>query len=197
MRGEAYLHWACPSLLPVRPHTRGEVVSTHAPARRATGSPPHAWGHFHRGFLLGLGYRFTPTRVGTLLSRKTVRSGWPVHPHTRGDIVSRASSAVTSCGSPPHAWGHSAQAEAGRADRRFTPTRVGTLCGSWVLPPHNAVHPHTRGDIATSSAAQSWMAGSPPHAWGHWLIQLHRIALRRFTPTRVRTFGRGTRRVLC
>jgi len=119
----------------------------------SAGSPPHAWGR-----------------------RNSLRLhlwGPPVHPHTRGEDLTRADIPGLVDGSPPHAWGRRGCSPCIRRCIRFTPTRVGKthLCLSWWWL--EAVHPHTRGEDFACSFPILLMCGSPPHAWG----RLSRVGL--------------------
>ena len=73
----------------------------------------------------------------------------------------------------------------GEADRRFTPTRVGS-CISWSTARWKwAVHPHSRGELLSAAVRVGAFVGSPPLAWGVG-VQGHGFARGgRFTPTRV------------
>jgi len=152
------------------------------------GSPPHAWGHLLVIAFQPVPVRFTPTRVGTLGQHLSAPRLDAVHPHTRGDIVFWGADEFPAYGSPPHAWGHLSAPMKDLKGERFTPTRVGTLGrtpGPLIVP---TVHPHTRGDICVSHVIRARYTGSPPHAWGHLLIDHLASAVLRFTPTRVGTF---------
>jgi len=172
----------------VHPHTRGDIDRELTPRAILTGSPPHAWGHSLTVTHAVLSQRFTPTRVGTLLDTLRARLYKSVHPHTRGDIVLTAGISLPPYGSPPHAWGHSDSTCDPPTSSRFTPTRVGTLSKSLSATPPSTVHPHTRGDIASFIKSAGHDIGSPPHAWGHFMVKALIHWIFRFTPTRVGTF---------
>ena len=53
-------------LTTVHPHVRGDDVPNATPSSLIIGSPPRAWGRCDRPQLCHLGYRFTPTCVGTI-----------------------------------------------------------------------------------------------------------------------------------
>ncbi len=131
--------------------------------------------------------RFTPTRVGTIYALPIFFRGVPVHPHTRGDNIAEPVVSHKSSGSPPHAWGQSAEALFVAGAERFTPTRVGTIPCSRSRLIHASVHPHTRGDNFIPFTIWGAMPGSPPHAWGQSLRRRAACARERFTPTRVGT----------
>src|SRR5689334_22142816 len=108
----------------VHPHTRGDIANGDRDPVLLCGSPPHAWGHPRLVAARLPERRFTPTRVGTSRRSRGARPAWAVHPHTRGDILSRGPPTRGVSGSPPHAWGHRVGPESPAHPRRFTPTRV-------------------------------------------------------------------------
>ena len=71
---------------PVHPHTHGDFHQHPRIKNSHRGSPPHAWGFWHRGRADDRAGRFTPTRMGIfpffLLSFRRLT----VHPHTHGDF---------------------------------------------------------------------------------------------------------------
>ncbi len=71
----------------VHPHTRGDIGVRRVDVTWSYGSPPHAWGHSVTPGYSAKHWRFTPTRVGTLVTAAEMSSSTAVHPHTRGDIV--------------------------------------------------------------------------------------------------------------
>ena len=117
--------------LPVHPHGRGDNGSMSIPAARRCGSPPRAWGqspvHNRPEPIL----RFTPTGVGTIISRARGSIPVTVHPHGRGDNLIRPPEPAGPHGSPPRAWGQYGRRCARRRTRRFTPTGVGTMF--WMI----------------------------------------------------------------
>ena len=188
---------------PVHPHMRGELVSYVTFLAWVIGSSPHAWGtrnnlkqmktycrfiptcvgNSPRAWIRSPGFRFIPTCVGNSLRRATNRPCPSVHPHMRGELSWLPESARAYCGSSPHAWGtHRRQGLAASA-RRFIPTCVGNSSRIPTRPPAATVHPHMRGELASSSRSYSGVIGSSPHAWGT-LRRRSSLALRfRFIPT--------------
>ncbi len=133
--------------------------------------------------------RFTPTRVGTMLTGKGAKSAPPVHPHARGDNCIPGSRVGTIGGSPPRAWGQW-QGEIGPLGcLRFTPTRVGTMWRPRAPRRGSTVHPHARGDNTDVSGPKLNLPGSPPRAWGQYRVFGINLRDQRFTPTRVGTIG--------
>jgi len=114
--------------------------------------------------------RFTPTRVGTILSTVTSFPLLSVHPHTRGDNVKLFNRCL--------------------CFQRFTPTRVGTITKLNKRTTGKSVHPHTRGDNGNNFHIRDTVCGSPPHAWGQSLALPVAQSICRFTPTRVGTIHR-------
>ena len=110
-----------------------------------------------------------------------------VHPHGRGDNVDQHSDVALDAGSPPRAWGQCAVAGAGSGIERFTPTGVGTIHRRTSRGPRSSVHPHGRGDNATTHRLRKTTSGSPPRAWGQSRGELVELPARRFTPTGVGT----------
>jgi len=162
----------------VHPHARGDDVHAGFGVRLFDGSPPRAWGRPFARFGGVSGRRFTPTRVGTTVTRCQHRDKVTVHPHARGDDAPVQESGHTRPGSPPRAWGRLQGLQLGQLLRRFTPTRVGTTWRGAVMEKAPSVHPHARGDDEIPSSRASRTVGSPPRAWGRrtrplstWLIQ--------------------------
>ena len=195
------------------PHAWGRLVTLHRADVRA-GSPPHAWGRRagERRFETGRA-RFTPTRVGTTVRSRADTRATSVHPHTRGDDVSRhGANAVPSV--HPHARGDDCTANSSRRSTRFTPTRVGTTASHDAVARLLAVHPHTRGDDKPLAVHRSRRAPVHPHTRGDngvhgALVRRHAVhphtrgddrchradtaRVWRFTPTRVGTTPIGRR----
>ena len=90
-------------------------------------------------------------------------------------------------GSPPQAWGRLPRALQAVAQRRFTPTGVGTAVSVPVAPPTTSVHPHRRGDGCVSVKRGMAGYGSPPQAWGRQSEARPCDDPCRFTPTGVGT----------
>ena len=91
----------------VHPHARGDNVLGGLGLDLLSGSPPRAWGQLSAHGI-------------------AIRSH-PVHPHARGDNIIPPALAKEKFGSPPRAWGQWVVCQHLRWDRRFTPTRVGTM----------------------------------------------------------------------
>ena len=93
-------------------------------------------------------------------------------------------------GSPPRAWGQSADGRRSSGGDRFTPTGVGTISRARRWSPSSAVHPHGRGDNRHVLRRFVWRRGSPPRAWGQFGCRLWGLPRRRFTPMGVGTITR-------
>ncbi len=84
----ARLRTAC--CVSVHPHVRGDGISVPAGRSPSVGSPPRAWGRPLGRASTTYTSRFTPTCVGTALSRTRITRAMPVHPHVRGDGCARS-----------------------------------------------------------------------------------------------------------
>ena len=174
---------------PVHPHARGDNCRVIGWRHSWHGSPPRAWGQYQTGMAKVACHRFTPTRVGTMAVSVPSAARGTVHPHARGDNRPDPLAAVAMLGSPPRAWGQFCELSRGYGQRRFTPTRVGTIRDwaagySWM-----PVHPHARGDNAFSNSLCADSFGSPPRAWGQSGSHASPLHGNRFTPTRVGTIS--------
>ena len=169
----------------VHPHTRGENSSSIMPTPTANGSPPHAWGKCNTALRCFMSSRFTPTRVGKIISPVRMPVASSVHPHTRGENGTLDRWPAAPSGSPPHAWGKLPKTGNAEVDLRFTPTRVGKMHDATLPAWEGTVHPHTRGENCAAAGTGRRHAGSPPHAWGKFSCAVPPRILRRFTPTRV------------
>ena len=90
----------------------------------------------------------------------------PVHPHMRGEYFIISYFLVDGSGSSPHAWGIHASSRLHFKHSRFIPTCVGNTSFAMRTWSHLSVHPHMRGEYATSWSLQISVNGSSPHAWG-------------------------------
>src|SRR5690606_18547824 len=89
----------------VHPHARGDDSTVRAGWASQYGTPPRAWGRRCSGPALHDRTRYTPTRVGTTHIMLREMQKPTVHPHARGDDVSRAVFRLWQLGTPPRAWG--------------------------------------------------------------------------------------------
>jgi len=174
----------------VHPHVRGDGHQHPVTHEHRLGSPPRAWGRRRESQCDGSVSRFTPTCVGTAITRWLATAPLAVHPHVRGDGLTSNRVPESSCGSPPRAWGRQTAASARSVPIRFTPTCVGTARGSRCGPAPSPVHPHVRGDGKSPRPPNLRPTGSPPRAWGRPVELPNRAARRRFTPTCVGTASR-------
>ena len=151
----------------VHPHGRGDNCQIDGYDVFVDGSPPRAWGQ-SRGLYAEAGLmRFTPTGVGTINVDGLQTGRDAVHPHGRGD--------------------NTPQTAPSPVPARFTPTGVGTIATASASATLTTVHPHGRGD--NGCPARRWIAsaGSPPRAWGQYLLARMLTEAARFTPTGVGT----------
>ena len=174
---------------PVHPHMRGDNGAGSSGPGSSLGSPPHAWGQLLVILNCTIRHRFTPTCVGTMVVCHVVVGFNPVHPHMRGDNCGPCWTRRGSSGSPPHAWGQSRPGRLHGFDQRFTPTCVGTMCPGPRRARPITVHPHMRGDNRVGQAFRRSSSGSPPHAWGQYVLQRPAQLALRFTPTCVGTIA--------
>ena len=93
------------SVCSVHPHMRGEYISGNSVTVAGVGSPPHAWGIHLPGWAGSPAWRFTPTCVGNTAVHRMSSALPPVHPHMRGEYLSKSEIGTDGYGSPPHAWG--------------------------------------------------------------------------------------------
>jgi len=151
----------------VHPHTRGEHGFISAASRATIGSSPHTWGtRYDLWKRIGNG-RFIPTHVGNTSRMPMSPARSPVHPHTRGEHITRPSTHAARSGSSPHTWGTRYLTIPLNSTGRFIPTHVGN-----TPPRAGAQRPAT-------------VCGSSPHTWGT-LGKLNALCqFVRFIPTHV------------
>ena len=129
-----------------------------------------------------------------MLRHKTIRARFVVHPHTRGEHAARICGSATGIGSSPHTWGTLGVSRGRGLRGRFIPTHVGNTPLLIRDRRQISVHPHTRGEHATTGAIRVPAAGSSPHTWGT-RMDPHGIRYRdRFIPTHVGNTRRSCRR---
>ena len=174
----------------VHPHGRGDNLLFCDAQPPFRGSPPRAWGQLDEFGAVSVRHRFTPTGVGTICDGAEGEDEDAVHPHGRGDNGQAQQFRRYRRGSPPRAWGQSAQTADHTSDERFTPTGVGTISSMIVLASLITVHPHGRGDNAACGRKMRCSNGSPPRAWGQFFLIMKHHQRRRFTPTGVGTMPR-------
>ncbi len=136
----------------VHPHSRGEHGQLQVELFGQAGSSPLAWGALELGQDREAYYRFIPTRVGSIHRSEPAGSRSPVHPHSRGEHEYRVDPADLYAGSSPLAWGACPASGKGYSAGRFIPTRAGSMGirrrGAGAVP----VHPHSRGEHASTSS---------------------------------------------
>ena len=96
---------ARPRCSAVHPHGRGEHRTATVTCDNVSGSSPRAWGTRPGYRAACRPDRFIPTGVGNTPPWADARRALPVHPHGRGEHVSRARDDVLATGSSPRAWG--------------------------------------------------------------------------------------------
>ncbi len=171
----------------VHPHVCGDNRVSREMLTAWGGSPPRVWGQRARGRRHSTRRRFTPTCVGTTINHAVDDRGCTVHPHVCGDNHLRLRGFGGHGGSPPRVWGQLLLRELSAAQRRFTPTCVGTTTQQHENRKRTAVHPHVCGDNCFCASYQRPNGGSPPRVWGQLLALHGLIFFNRFTPTCVGT----------
>ncbi len=151
----------------------------------AYGSSPHTWGILLGSPVHSDAERFIPTHVGNTAHALQVHQLPAVHPHTRGEYLSRLGNHGLCRGSSPHTWGIPQDAQKTETQKRFIPTHVGNTDLSHSGWPWYAVHPHTRGEYSSVSSPLTSSRGSSPHTWGIQLQEGDAPDLERFIPTHV------------
>ncbi len=147
------------------------------------GSPPRARGQLFSLRCYCETRRFTPTCAGTTSSSAGRTTESTVHPHVRGDNSSTRRQRSRPSGSPPRARGQHAHVAGHLAQFRFTPTCAGIAKRDPDPRSTRTVHPHMRGDSASSVYSICRRNGSPPRARGQRDRFLRRRRDQRFTPT--------------
>ena len=176
-------------VLSVHPHGRGDNRRAGGVWMQRFGSPPRAWGQWPAQYAARKPYRFTPTGVGTMKRGGPTYTARSVHPHGRGDNAISGFPRDFAGGSPPRAWGQLPGSGRSGTGTRFTPTGVGTMCGTCRSVSTGAVHPHGRGDNRLTVPTYAAILGSPPRAWGQSLDSPDLCCYSRFTPTGVGTIA--------
>jgi hypothetical protein len=147
------------------PHMRGEDWLPDTVAALMDGSPPRTWGRLLYDLVPAAKVRFTPTYVGKTPDMRVKLGGHD--------------------GSPPRTWGRRAAGHAQGGQVRFTPTYVGKTRAGTPRSQRCPVHPHVRGEDASSSNPNIGSNGSPPRTWGRRCLGCSAWFCVRFTPTYV------------
>ena len=170
---------------PVHPHARGERDVVDGSHGWLSGSSPRTWGtHHHRRQRAPVG-RFIPTHVGNATRCCRTWGASTVHPHARGERISRRTPACPSVGSSPRTWGTPQHPRAEFRYRRFIPTHVGNAPHLVVKPEPEPVHPHARGERESAVNVSVSTHGSSPRTWGTRGDRQHHAQGDRFIPTHV------------
>ncbi len=171
----------------VHPHARGDDASRSCGPDVQNGSPPRAWGRCWRS--------------GCRPGRRTV------HPHARGDDRGGTGSRSMKYGSPPRAWGRFERLGQGGAERRFTPTRVGTILKKSCIygtrtrkspsksSTERAVSPQLRIRKPCSLSLVYNITQPPPLAWLRAFSQSLSRTIAETLPTKTPAFGSRNHRV--
>ena len=108
--------------------------------------------------------RFIPTRAGKIVSATRYPGQRTVHPHSRGENVSRLTLSTRLVG--------------------FIPTRAGKIPAMSASWPVTSVHPHSRGENRDGAEQRAAVWGSSPLARGKCADQDMTCLAGRFIPTR-------------
>ena len=169
----------------VHPHARGERQGRLFRPRDGRGSSPRPWGTPRPSPLRHEPRRFIPTPVGNASPSAGMGRAPTVHPHARGERISRALSRCSRPGSSPRPWGTPGRRPRGRLQDRFIPTPVGNAASCRPLRPAMTVHPHARGERDGAEVVIPCPDGSSPRPWGTHALA-GRVPVRpRFIPTPV------------
>ena len=157
------------SLGAVHPRTRGEHYCTEESALLIAGSSPHTRGTSYHVNLNGQHIRFIPAHAGNIFAPRKVSKASTVHPRTRGEHISAASTCRMAFGSSPHTRGTYRQ-RPGEAERaRFIPAHAGNMHRGRNRRMASPVHPRTRGEHCRKIAREDLENGSSPHTRGTFL----------------------------
>ncbi len=150
----------------VHPHQRGEHTTSGIVMIRKSGSSPPARGTSDPHRISVYNLRFIPTSAGNIRIATPHRSIPPVHPHQRGEHVTRMPRPLYMPGSSPPARGTSARLVASLASWRFIPTSAGNIFPLYLSITEPPVHPHQRGEHASCLTLPQQLIGSSPPARG-------------------------------
>jgi len=127
----------------------------------------------------------SPRPWGTPACWSRTPASTTVHPHARGERMTRCPLSVLMPGSSPRPWG-TLGVEAGHQRLpRFIPTPVGNAPACWTRRPNLSVHPHARGERAPVAGNVQPGSGSSPRPWGTPTAGGVPMANKRFIPTPV------------
>ena len=166
---------------------RGDNNQLPIAAALIVGTPPRAWGQLNQLHDQYVGFRNTPTCVGTTHSHRLSAHAPKEHPHVRGDNAIVEATIDQGEGTPPRAWGQPVGVWCHLVDVRNTPTCVGTTLAGVRAGGETQEHPHVRGDniialakgltdsrntptcVGTTKERKKYQhlpTGTPPRAWG-------------------------------
>jgi len=155
--------------LTVHPHVRGDYRLCLPSGDHQGGPSPRAWGLLLAVLSVARRVRSIPTCVGTTLGMAEGFSLWTVHPHVRGDYISRSSILHLHRGPSPRAWGLRKRCSGILSMNTVHPHVRGDYVPHVPEQQPCAVHPHVRGDYRTMRCSNAASFGPSPRAWGlHW-----------------------------
>jgi len=171
--------------LTVHPHARGEREGAPETPLDWRGSSPRPWGTQLLGVRAEPLGRFIPTPVGNAGRCAAASRPSSVHPHARGERVTKPAPSRPSVGSSPRPWGTPEQHEFSRDQLRFIPTPVGNAPSAPRKSCPVPVHPHARGERRNLVLKARQNGGSSPRPWGTPGAGCRDCVRRRFIPTPV------------
>ena len=175
---------ACGRWSTVHPRSRGEHLDAWWSDPITDGSSPLARGTPEIVPLHPRPVRFIPARAGNTSRRSSSRVITPVHPRSRGEHVTMATTDNNWTGSSPLARGTRPSGRRGRGFGRFIPARAGNTPAAPPHPTPLPVHPRSRGEHGTSSDSTISYCGSSPLARGTLRPPAERRGPDRFIPAR-------------
>ena len=150
----------------VHPHGRGEHWACMHALDHEPGSSPRSWGTPVCSGTLFDHIRFIPTVVGNTPPASVASFFISVHPHGRGEHMTRDLGTILPLGSSPRSWGTLSLSQPKQWLRRFIPTVVGNTVRLPAPIYRRPVHPHGRGEHYWSEHCEQGFFGSSPRSWG-------------------------------
>ena len=168
----------------VHPRSRGEHCVLDSHSLSSIGSSPLARGTRRIVNAQGMVGRFIPARAGNTAWADGRPVRVPVHPRSRGEHSNRAPPPTSSNGSSPLARGTRRFDTAEILRRRFIPARAGNTRPGRRRRPWPPVHPRSRGEHTSPTAAGWRTTGSSPLARGTPRFRRRLRLGHRFIPAR-------------
>ena len=167
------------------PHGRGEDAKSPGAARRATETPPRAWGRPIVFAARSNSGGNTPTGVGKTARRRSCPLRHWKHPHGRGEDAPVVPVPITPMETPPRAWGRRQWAPGLEFFDGNTSTGVGKTTERRAAAHGTRKHPHGRGEDHRLGDVPPLPQETPPRAWGRHVHPIQRGRQPGNTPTGV------------